>query len=114
MKWIKALLMVTVSVGMLGIVGCGDDDDSSPVSYEESELYGDWEETGGGGPGGISISENGDVASSVGSGKWDLVNDQFTITQDDGSTVVGTITSLDDDQMTIKWATEGTKSYAKH
>ena len=42
MKWMKVSLMMVLSVGMLWMVGCGDDDDDSPTAPSSNELVGSW------------------------------------------------------------------------
>ena len=80
MKWLKVFLTLTVSVGLLSIVACGDDDDDSPTGPSTSDLTGTWEDDEGYL---ITFKDGGKLEDEEGmEGTWVLNGDKLTITME--------------------------------
>ena len=107
----RRLIGLLMMVGlMVGVVGCGDDD--NPVKSNQDLLVGTWLDEDGWG---ITLSSDGTFVDGDGDeGTWSLVGDQLTLTYDDpdyGSFTV-TLNSVTDTKLTVTQPTfeDGEKS----
>ena len=110
-RMIGFLMMVGV---MVGVVGCGDDD--NPVKSNQDLLVGTWLDEDGDGAGPevllddstspVTLRSNGTFVDGDGDeGTWSLAGDQLTLTYDDPGFAdfgfTGTLNSVTDTKLTV-------------
>ena len=110
MKWMKWLFVMSLSAGMLSLVGCGDDD--SPTAPSTADLIGIWSGAGGD----LNFTFNSDGSFEVRSrdgelydrGTWTLEGSKLTLSSTENGTQDELTVSISKDTLTLK-DSEGNK-----